>query len=129
MASKQKEYKVRDPRNGRDAALTILLLVCENRKKSHHAVREVYAGGQSLDSPLLSPLFGDFQGFPPTLVQVGSNEILYSDSLRLRERMEEAGTHCRLEVWEDMWHVFQMFPIRRATQAMDHISRFLLEGT
>lgn len=41
MASKQKEYKVRDPRNGRDAALTILLLVCENRKKSHHAVREV----------------------------------------------------------------------------------------
>ena len=94
-----------------------------------HAVREVYAGGQSLDSPLLSPLFGDFQGFPPTLVQVGSNEILYSDSLRLRERMEEAGTHCRLEVWEDMWHVFQMFPIRRAAQAMDHISRFLLEGT
>lgn len=93
-----------------------------------HAVREVYAGGNELTSPLLSPLFGDFRGFPPTLVQVGSNEILYSDSLRLRERMQAAGVHCQLEVWEDMWHVFQMFPIRKAALAMEHIGQFLLDS-
>ena len=92
-----------------------------------HAVRKVYAGGQDLTSPLLSPLFGDFAGFPPTLIQVGSNEILFSDSLRLRERMTAANVYCRLEEWSDMWHVFQMFPIRKAAQAMDSVGAFLLE--
>ena len=91
------------------------------------AVREVYAGGQELASPLLSPLFGNFEGFPPTLIQVGSNEILFSDSLRLRERMQTANVHCRLEVFSDMWHVFQMFPVRKATLAMESIGNFLLE--
>ena len=91
------------------------------------AVREVYAGGEDLSSPLLSPLFGDFTGFPPTLIQVGSNEILYSDSLRLRQRMLDANVHCRLEEWQDMWHVFQMFPVRKAAQAMENIGAFLME--
>ncbi len=36
------------------------------------AVREVYAGGRDLTSPMLSPLFGNFEGFLPTLIQVGS---------------------------------------------------------
>ena len=62
---------------------------------------------------MLSPLFGDFRGFPPTLIQAGSNELLLSDSVRLRDRMQAAGVPCRLEVWSDMWHVFQMFPIKR----------------
>ena len=91
------------------------------------AVREVYAGGRDLTSPMLSPLFGNFEGFPPTLIQVGSNEILFSDSLRLRERMQTARVHCQLEVWNDMWHVFQMFPVRKAALAMESIGNFLLE--
>lgn len=90
------------------------------------AVREVYAGGRDLSSPFLSPLFGDFSGFPPTLIQVGSNEILYSDSRQLRDRMVEANVYCRLEEWSDMWHVFQMFPMRKAAQAMENIGSFLL---
>lgn len=76
---------------------------------------------------MLSPLFGNFEGFPPTLIQVGSNEILFSDSLRLRERMQTARVHCQLEVWNDMWHVFQMFPVRKAALAMESIGNFLLE--
>ena len=91
------------------------------------AVRDVYAGGRDLTSPMLSPLLGNFEGFPPTLIQVGSNEILFSDSLRLRERMQTAKVHCQLEVWNDMWHVFQMFPVRKAALAMERIGNFLLE--
>lgn len=91
------------------------------------AVRGVYAGDADLTSPLLSPLFGDFAGFPPTLIQAGSNEILLSDSVRLRDRMRTAQVPCRLEVWNDMWHVFQMFPIKKANQAMERVGRFLLE--
>ena len=93
-----------------------------------HAVRNAYAGQEDLKSPMLSPLFGDFSGFPPTLIQVGSNEILYSDSERLRDRMTAAGVLCRMEEWADMWHVFQMFPIKKSAQAMDSIGRFLLES-
>ena len=91
------------------------------------AVRSVYAKTQDLTSPLLSPLFGDFSGFPPTLIQVGSNEILLSDSTRLRDRMAEAQVPCKLEIWDHMWHVFQMYPIAKAGQATEHIGQFLLE--
>lgn len=90
------------------------------------AVRGAYAVDADLSSPMLSPLFGDFSGFPPTLIQVGSNEILYSDAQRLRDRMVEAGVLCRLEEWKDMWHVFQMMPIKKAGEAMEHIGAFLL---
>ena len=91
------------------------------------AVRGVYAPGQDLSSPKLSPLFGDLRRFPPVLIQAGTNEILLSDSVRLRDRLVQAGTPCRLEVWPDMWHVFQMFPMKKASQAMNHIGQFLLE--
>ena len=57
------------------------------------------------------------------------NELLLSDSVRLRDRMQAAGVPCRLEVWTDMWHVFQMFPIKKAGQAMASVGRFLLEYT
>ena len=90
-------------------------------------VAKAYAGDQDPASSLLSPLFGDFHDFPPTLVQVGSHEILHSDSTELCTRMEKAGVSCRLEVWEDMWHVFQMFPIKKASYAMDCMAHFLLE--
>ena len=92
-----------------------------------HAVRSAYAGDADVEDPQLSPLFGDFTGFPPTLIQVGSNEILYSDSAMLRQRMTAAGVVCRMEEWQDMWHVFQMFPIKKAAQAMEHVGQFLLD--
>lgn len=92
------------------------------------AVRTAYAGeGADLSDPRFSPLFGNFTGFPPVLIQAGSHEILLSDSVRLRDRLVMAGVPCRLEVWTGLWHVFQMFPIKRAAEAMDSIGRFLLE--
>ncbi len=91
-----------------------------------HAVRSAYTGDADVEDPQLSPLFGDFTGFPPTLIQVGSNEILYSDSATLRQRMTAAGVVCRMEEWQDMWHVFQIFPIKKAAQAMEHVGQFLL---
>ncbi|WP_195278898.1 alpha/beta hydrolase [Clostridium sp. J1101437_171009_A5] len=91
------------------------------------AVRGAYARGEDWTSPYLSPLFGDFSGFPPVLIQAGTHEILLSDSVRLRDRLVAAGIPCRLEVWNGMWHVFQMFPLKRSNEAMESIGRFLLE--
>lgn len=91
------------------------------------AVRKAYGGERDFRDPCLSPLFGTFDGFPPTLIQAGQREILRSDAERLHQSMEAAGVLCRLEVYEGMWHVFQMFPLRRAGAAMESVSRFLLE--
>ncbi len=91
------------------------------------AVRSAYAGDLPLGDPMLSPLFGDFSGFPPILIQAGDRELLLSDSVRLRDRLIAAGIPCRLEVWKQMWHVFQIYPIRLANEAMESVGRFLLE--
>jgi len=53
--------------------------------------------------------------------------VLLSDSIRLRDRMLMAQVPCKLEVWNRMWHVFQMFPVKRAGEAMESVGRFLLE--
>ena len=91
------------------------------------AVRGAYAPGADYSRPEFSPLFGDFSAFPPALIQVGTHEILYSDSERLAERMKAAGCYCRLEVWENMWHVFQMAPAKKSAAAMESMAHFLLE--
>ena len=90
-------------------------------------VRRAYAGDRDLHDPDLSPLLGDLGSFPPTLIQVGDHEILYSDSASLAAALRAAHVPCRLEVSEGMWHVFQMFPIKKAAAAMDSAARFLLE--
>ena len=40
--------------------------------------------------------------------------------------MRAAGVLCQMEEWKEMWHVFQMMPIKKADEAMEHIGRFLL---
>ncbi len=84
-----------------------------------------YAEGRDLKNPLLSPLFGEFKDFPSTYIQVGENEILLSDSILLHQKLEEAGVRAKLDVFEGMWHVFQMMKMRQTAEAMDKIARFL----
>jgi acetyl esterase/lipase len=59
--------------------------------------------------PLVSPVFANVSGLPPMLIQVGDDEILLDDSTRLAEKLEAAGIDVEIEVWPEMWHVFQMF--------------------
>lgn len=84
-----------------------------------------YAGGLALDDPAISPLFGDMSGLPPTLIQVGTQEILLSDSIRLAELMNRAGTHAMLETWEGMCHVFQLYPFAESQAALSRAGQFL----
>lgn len=88
---------------------------------------KAYAEGQELRDPFISPLFGEFDGFPSTYIQVGENEILLSDSTRLHKKMVEANVPVRLERFEGMWHVFQMSPFKIAYDAMERIAEFIFE--
>ena len=49
------------------------------------------------------------EGLPPMLIQVGDHEILLSDSERLADECVAAGIDVELQIWPEMWHVFQMF--------------------
>ena len=88
---------------------------------------EAYAGGQDLKNPLVSPLFGDFEGFPPTYIQVGENEILLSDSERLHQAFVDANVSVRMDMYPGMWHVFQMSPVKAARIAMDKNAEFIYD--
>ena len=69
---------------------------------------KAYADPKDWGEPLASPIHADFtRGFPPTLLQVGTREILLSDSVRLHRALRSAGRPSRLEVYEGMPHVFQ----------------------
>ena len=65
---------------------------------------ELYAGGHPLDDPLLSPLFGALDGFPPTFLQTGTRDVLLSDTVRMHRALLRAGVTAELQVWEAMPH-------------------------
>ncbi|HEX4157266.1 MAG TPA: alpha/beta hydrolase [Rhizomicrobium sp.] len=78
-------------------------------------------------NPHASPLYGDPRGLPPTLLQVGSDEILRDDSTRMAERLRAGGCDVTLEVWPRMPHVWHAFAplMPEATRAIQRIGAFL----
>ena len=86
-----------------------------------------YAPEEDLKNPFISPIFGDFTGFPPTYIQVGENEILLNDSTMLQKRMAKENVPVRLEICRGMWHVFQMSPLKTAYEAMEKNAEFIFE--
>lgn len=67
-----------------------------------------YVGENDPKNPYISPMFGEYDGFPPMLIQVGSIEMLLSDSVSVAEKAKEAGAKVKLTVYEGMFHIFQM---------------------
>lgn len=76
--------------------------------------------------PELSPLYGDFEGLPPTLVQIGSKEILLDDASRFYEKAKEADVKVSYKLYTGMWHNFQMFSpwFDEAKQALSDVAEF-----
>ncbi len=86
-----------------------------------------YVQDEDTTNPYISPLYGNFTGFPPMLIQVGSYEMLLSDSVLVAEKAKRAGVKVRLSVYEGMFHVFQMamLLIPESKQAWREVGKFL----
>ncbi len=85
----------------------------------------LYIGEGDPRNPLMSPLYADLRGLPPLLIHVGSHELMLSDSTRLAENAQEAGVDVTLKIWEEMFHVFQVFSfLPEARQAVREIGDF-----
>jgi acetyl esterase/lipase len=70
---------------------------------------QAYAGERSVREPLISPLYADLAKLPPLLILVGDCERLLDDSTRLAEKARAAGTQVRIEIWNEMVHIWPFF--------------------
>lgn len=88
---------------------------------------DFYLGDVDPRTPYASPVYGDLSGLPPSLIQVGGDEVLLDDSRRLAEALKQAGVPVLLQEWEGMQHVWQVFSkfLPEGRQAIDQIGEFL----
>lgn len=97
-------------------------------KASHLApAAKKFCDENQVKNPLVSPVYAEAHGLPPTLIHVGDHEILLSDSVRMADHMRSAGSQVELKIWDDMWHVFQFFigQMPESKEAIADIAAFL----
>jgi acetyl esterase/lipase len=86
-----------------------------------------YGAGADPRNPFISPLYGDLAGFPPALIQAGSDEILRDDAVRMAEKLRAAGCEVELDMWERMPHVWQLYArvLPEGARAIARVGQFL----
>ena len=92
---------------------------------------KTYLGGADPKAPLAAPLYADLRGLPPMLIQVGDAEVLLDDSTRLAGVAREAGVEVRMDVWDDMIHVWHVFApiLPEGKQAISQAGEFIKKHT
>jgi monoterpene epsilon-lactone hydrolase len=90
--------------------------------------RKAYLGENVTDykNPDYSPVYAQLSGLPPTLIQVGRNEVLRHDSELLAVKLKKSGVRVKLQIYNGGWHVFQQFPTLMAKRAMMEVHMFLI---
>jgi epsilon-lactone hydrolase len=86
-----------------------------------------YAGGHDLKEPLLSPVYGDFKGFPPTILTTGTRDLFLSNTVRVHRQLRRAGVDADIQIFEGMSHgMYAYFPnLPEHAEAMGEIVGFL----
>lgn len=84
-----------------------------------------YLQGRSAIEPIASPLFGSFHGFPPLLVHASKTDILYDDSMRLADRVRDAGGDLTLRHWADETHFWERMNTPKARQSIELAAGFI----
>jgi acetyl esterase/lipase len=68
------------------------------------AAARLYANGHDLKDPMLSPVYGDMRGFPPTILTTGTRDLLLSSTVRVHRKLRQADVEAVLEVYEAQSH-------------------------
>jgi acetyl esterase/lipase len=89
----------------------------------------LYCPDQDRANPLVSPLFGSWNGLPPLLFHAGSTEMLLDDSVRAHDRARQAGVVAEIEVWREMPHVFHVFGwLPEANLALHQVAAYIVDN-
>jgi epsilon-lactone hydrolase len=91
------------------------------------ALANGYLAGTDPRNPYASPLYGDASGLPPTLIHVGSDEILRDDAVRMAHKLRSAGCDVEIEVWPRMPHAWHLYAriVPEGRHAIERIGAFL----
>ena len=86
-----------------------------------------YIGNINPNDPYVSPVFANLKDFPPTLIHLGTNEILKDDSIKFYEKAKEDGINIQMKISEDMFHCFSLMPplIPEAKASIKEIREFI----
>jgi acetyl esterase/lipase len=86
----------------------------------------LYANGRDLKEPLLSPIYGDLQGFPPAILTSGTRDLYLSNTVRIHRKLRAAGVEAVLQVWEGQSHVQYIsdFTAPEIKEYHDEVARF-----
>ena len=83
-----------------------------------------YAAGHEPEA-YVSPAYGDFTGFPPTLLFAGGDEILLSDARTVQKKLNQAGADNTLVIADGMWHVYPLYGTPEGKLALEKMDLFL----
>lgn len=78
-------------------------------------------------NPFASPLFGDLEHFPPSLIFAGGSEIMLDDAKRLHDKLLSYGCVSRLLVTPEMWHGYVLYCLKENRSDFKEINTFLRE--
>lgn len=85
----------------------------------------LYAGGHDLKEPLLSPVYGDLSGFPPTVLISGTRDLFLSNTVRVHQKFLEAGVPAELLVFEGQSHAqYLIMDAPESAMANEEVARF-----
>ena len=86
----------------------------------------LYANGHDMKDPQLSPIYGDFHGFPPTILTTGTRDLFLSNTVRTHRKLLRAGVLADLQVYEGMSHAQYDFDpsVPETKEAFTTIARF-----
>ena len=90
-----------------------------------------YLAGEDATAPLASPIHGDLRGLPPTLIQAGTDELLYGQAVKIHDALLHAGVAVGCEIVPGRWHVFQLHAgmLPSADAAIERAGNFIARNT
>jgi monoterpene epsilon-lactone hydrolase len=90
------------------------------------AMARLYANGHDLKDPMLSPVYGDMRGFPPTILTTGTRDLLLSNTVRVHRKLRQAGVEAELHVYEGQSHAQYMRDANapETKEAFEELARF-----
>ena len=96
------------------------------QKSMIQAAKDWYAPNQNHKNQMISPVFGHYESFPNTLIQVSDIEILFSDSINLAKKLKQNNNKVKLSIYKNLPHVWQIFGfLPEAKKAVNEIAFFL----
>lgn len=75
--------------------------------------------------PLISPLYADLSGMPPSLIFAGGDEMLLSDAESMQDKLIQAGCQSKLYIRPEMWHAYMLYCLKSQKKDYEILNEFV----